>query len=92
VDAPYEVNLPRGIKLTVEMKDRPVDFEISVPGVGTIKFHRDEGAFPAVKGRIDHSGIPAAKLKTHTRTDGKVDKHEVFAASGDSVTYSDPEM
>ncbi|MBS1824413.1 MAG: hypothetical protein JST93_03745 [Acidobacteria bacterium] len=90
--APYEVSLPGGLKLTVELADRPVDFEIFVPAVGTIVFQRDKGPFPAVKGKVNRIGIPAAKYKKHLRADTSIDKHEVLTASGDSIMYSDPEM
>ncbi|MFN7933577.1 MAG: hypothetical protein U0R19_09630 [Bryobacteraceae bacterium] len=73
------------------MKDRPVDMEI-VTDVGTIVFQRDQGPESSVKGKVKTVGIPAANYKQHLRSNGKVDKHEVLTASGDSILYSDPEM
>lgn len=68
-------------------------FEIFVPGVGTVVFHRKEGRFPAVKVTVNTGGIPAAKYRKHLRADGAtIDKHEVLTASGDSILFSDPEM
>ena len=82
---PYKLTMPNGIELNIELKGRPVDMELVVPSVGTVSFQRKQGG-DDVKGEIDFSGIPAAN---HSKV-GKT--HTVLTASGDSITFSDPEM
>jgi len=95
----YVVKLPGDLELRVELKDRPVDFEIVFNGAGTVTFHREKG--PSGEGKVDVGrGLVRTKLRetdtaiwwsaTREATDGVASFGREDGDGG--IEFSDPGM
>lgn len=93
----YEVGLPNGMTLIVELHDRPVDFEIVFPdGQGKVVFSRVHDMDPEVNGKVDRDSNGklhlTAPIDVATTARPKWRRIEPKAESDTFVEYSDPDM
>ncbi len=95
--SPYEVGLPNGMTLIVELHDRPVDFEVVFPnGQGKVLFSRAQDIDPEVNGKVERDDVGKEKLTdpidVSTTAKPKRLRIEPKAESDTFVEYSDPDM
>lgn len=95
--SPYEVGLPNGMTLIVELHDRPVNFEVVFPnGQGKVLFSREHSLDPEVNGKVDRDDVGKQKLTApidvSTAAKPKWRRIEPKAESDTFVEYSDPDM
>ncbi|MBL8219912.1 MAG: hypothetical protein JNL62_11815 [Bryobacterales bacterium] len=93
MDYAYEVNLPNGLLLRVELAGRDADFEIVYPdGTGKVVFSRKKNPNKKVKGTAKPEGSGLTAEADVVRGGKKFKRVERSGDPATFVEYSDPDM